>query len=104
MSDITLPAGEAPVTSASAPSAEDLAAQLRIFLESRFGDVNLDETDDIFALGFVNSLFALELVLFLEKATGCRIPNEELVLDHFRSLESMVDLAGRITAPAGAQP
>jgi acyl carrier protein len=100
MSDITLPAGDSPVTSAPA---DDLAAQLRLFLESRFGDVDLDETDDIFALGFVNSLFALELVLFLEKATGSRIPNDELVLDHFRSLASMVDLAGRIAVPAGAQ-
>lgn len=104
MSNITLPAPGAPVATSSDPQPEPgFRATLRAFIEPRFPGVALGDGQDIFSLGFVNSLFAMELVLFIEKSIGCRIPNEELVLDHFRSIDAMTALTGRIRSRAGAE-
>ena len=78
--------------------AENVKEQILGFLVSRFPDVEIQETEDIFQLGFVNSLFAMELVMFIEKAFGVTIPNEELRLDNFRTVKSMAELVGRRTA------
>ncbi|MEY9862670.1 methoxymalonate biosynthesis acyl carrier protein [Catenulispora sp. GAS73] len=78
--------------------AENVKEQILGFLVSRFPDVRIQETEDIFQLGFVNSLFAMELVMFIEKTFGVTIPNEELRLDNFRTVKSMAELVDRRTA------
>jgi methoxymalonate biosynthesis acyl carrier protein len=80
--------------------AENVKDQILGFLESRFPDVEIPDTEDIFSLGFVNSLFAMELVMFIEKNFGVTIPNEELRLDNFRTVKSMAELVERRMAPA----
>lgn len=62
------------------------------FIEGRFPDVRLGVDEDIFALGFVNSLFAMELVLFLEGTFEFSIPNAALRLDNFRTVAAMTSL------------
>lgn len=62
------------------------------FIGGRFPDVELGVGDDIFALGFVNSLFAMELVMFLESTFDFTVPNEALRLDRFRSVHAMTGL------------
>ncbi len=73
----------------------DSRTELRSFLEARFPQVELADEEDIFALGFVNSLFAMELVLFVERTFRLEIPNEELTLDNFRSIKTMAELIRR---------
>lgn len=75
-------------------------AEIRAFITAKFPAIDITDDQDIFALGFVNSLFAMELVLFIEKNFGSRIPNDELKLDHFRSVDAMESLVARLTAPA----
>lgn len=82
----------------SAETRADVRAEIREYIEPKFPGIELTEDQDIFSLGFVNSLFAMELVLFLEKLTGSRIPNEELKLDNFRSIEAMDSLINRLGA------
>jgi acyl carrier protein len=65
------------------------------FLESRFPGIALEPTEDIFARGFVNSLFAMELVLFLENTFAFTVPSEVLQLDNFRTVASMAALVER---------
>ena len=59
------------------------------------------DDQDIFALGFVNSLFAMELVMFIEKTFHVRIPNDELKLDNFRTVTRMSELVRRQLVSAG---
>jgi methoxymalonate biosynthesis acyl carrier protein len=85
----------------------DPRAELRSFLGARFPQVELTDAEDIFALGFVNSLFAMELVLFVERTFGLEVPNDELTLDNFRSIKSMAELVQRQAGqaqPSPAQP
>ncbi|MEY9888964.1 methoxymalonate biosynthesis acyl carrier protein [Catenulispora sp. MAP12-49] len=69
--------------------------QIAEFIHGRFPQAEISDSDDIFALGFVNSLFAMELVMFIEKTFSITVPNDELKIDSFRTVELMADLVGR---------
>ncbi|GAA1007792.1 acyl carrier protein [Acrocarpospora pleiomorpha] len=71
--------------------------QILDFVRARYPQADIDESQDIFALGFVNSLFAMELVMFIEKTFGITIPNDELKIDNFRTANTMAELVGRLT-------
>lgn len=68
----------------------EIKQQIRSFLEPRIpkGAV-LEDGDNIFEKGFVNSLFALQLVTFLESEFDLMVENEDLNLDNFSSVAGM---------------
>jgi acyl carrier protein len=70
-------------------------ARLREFLLQFIQHPDLHDDADIFASGFVNSLFALQLILFVESEFGIQIENEDLKLDNFRSINALADLIRR---------
>ncbi len=69
--------------------------KIREFLSRYFPKHELKEDDDIFALGFVNSLMAMQLVAFVEKEFGITVEDEDLELDNFRSICAINDLIAR---------
>ena len=80
---------------------ETTTAQTTIlsFIEARFPQASIATGQDIFSLGYINSLFAMELVMFIEKTFGLTIPNDELRIDNFRTVEAMADLVARRSVP-----
>ncbi|MFE6921431.1 acyl carrier protein [Nocardia sp. NPDC057663] len=80
----------------------DVRTEIRNFTAQRFPDGAIADDQDIFESGFVNSLFAMELVMFIEKRIDGRIPNDEVRLDNFRTVDSMTELVARLL-PADAQ-
>jgi acyl carrier protein len=77
-------------------SAETPAARIQSFIQARFPQAEITLDQDIFAMGFINSLFAMELVMFIEKTFGRSVPNDELRIDNFRTVEAMAALIGRL--------
>jgi methoxymalonate biosynthesis acyl carrier protein len=76
--------------------------QILAFISGRYPQVEISETDNIFQIGFVNSLFAMELVMFIEKTFSVTVPNDELRIENFHSAQSMTELVERLTpAPVG---
>ena len=71
------------------------SAQILAFIESRFPQARIDRVQDIFSLGFINSLFAMELVMFIEKSFELTVPNDELRIDNFRTVDAMAALVAR---------
>ena len=71
--------------------------QLKIkeFLSRFFKSHDLQPDEDIFALGFVNSLLAMQLVAFVEKEFGIQVADEDLDLDNFRSINAISGLIAR---------
>lgn len=69
--------------------------KIKEFLSKLMRNHDLKDDEDIFALGFINSLAALQLVQFLEKEFGVAIGDEDLELDNFRTLNSMDQLLER---------
>ncbi len=71
--------------------------EIRNFLASNFPNLAIGDEDDIFDLGVVNSLFAIQLIMFIEKHFALKIPNEELELDNFRTISALSKLVERLT-------
>ena len=70
-------------------------AKIKEFLSRFFKNHDLQPEEDIFALGFVNSLLAMQLVAFVEKEFGVRVEDEDLDLDNFRSIQAISNLVAR---------
>ncbi|RAP30495.1 hypothetical protein C2W64_01691 [Brevibacillus laterosporus] len=70
--------------------------KVRQFIESNlviFEDhVEISDDDNIFELGFVNSLFAMRMLTFLEEEFVITIDNDELDLINFSSVSNIVRL------------
>jgi methoxymalonate biosynthesis acyl carrier protein len=78
----------------------DVQARIKTFLSRFFRQHDLQPDEDIFALGFVNSLLAMQLVNFVEKEFGITVEDEDLDLANFRSLAAMDALVERKRAVA----
>ncbi|MBF0573939.1 MAG: acyl carrier protein [Desulfamplus sp.] len=66
--------------------------------------VNINEITpdlDLFASGRVNSLFAMQLVLFVEKEFGFKVENEDLDYENFKSIDAILVFIQRKLAPVG---
>lgn len=74
---------------------ENEKARIREFLSKFIRNNDLQDDTDIFATGFVNSLFAMQLVLFVESQFGIRVERQDLKLDNFRSINALAHLVER---------
>ncbi len=77
---------------------------IRSFLSGYIRAAGFADDRDLFASGLVNSLFAMELVLFIEKTFGFAVSSAELRIDNFRTLDAMAALVVRETLPSRPQP
>jgi methoxymalonate biosynthesis acyl carrier protein len=57
---------------------------------------------DLFATGVANSMFAMQLVVFLEQAHSVTVAGPDLQLCNFRTVKSMAALVGRLQAESAA--
>ncbi|MDG0871290.1 acyl carrier protein [Paenibacillus thiaminolyticus] len=74
---------------------EDAKVKIKQFVSRFFRKHELQDDDDIFSLGYVNSLFAMQLVMFLEKEFHIRVDNQDLDLNNFRSIHKIIELIER---------
>lgn len=77
--------------------ANNRRARIKEFLFRFFRNHELKDDEDIFALGFVNSLLALQLVNFLENEFGITVEDEDLDFENFRTVSNMDALVARKT-------
>lgn len=71
---------------------DEIKVKIRAFL-SRFSRKHeLGDDEDIFALGFVNSLFSMQLVMFLEKEFLIRIENNDIDMNNFKTINNIAKL------------
>lgn len=65
----------------------DFKQEIREFLEGYVAGEDFEDGDDVFALGLVSSLMAMQLVLFVEQQLGVRLDNDDLDFENFRSVD-----------------
>lgn len=70
-------------------STDDIMVQVREFLGQFIKKTDIDADQNLFTSGLVNSLFAMQLVLFIEKEFGIQIANEDLDFENFKSLKAI---------------
>ncbi|MFI9630387.1 acyl carrier protein [Streptomyces sp. NPDC052042] len=99
---MTAPSGRTDAVHAAGPvpSDEDVAAGLLDFLAERTR-TRWEPDQDLFAVGGMSSLFAMQLVVHLEQTHGITVSGADLMLDNFRTVDAMVRLVRRLRAPAG---
>jgi methoxymalonate biosynthesis acyl carrier protein len=73
----------------------EVAATIRQFLSRYLRNLDIGDDDDIFALGFVNSLLAMQLVTFVEKEFSLSVDDVDLDLDNFRSIGAISNFVAR---------
>ena len=83
-------------------SSPPIETRIKQFLSRFFKSHDLQPDEDIFALGFVNSLLAMQLVAFVEKEFGIKVEDDDLDLDNFRSITAISRLVAKKRAAAQA--
>lgn len=76
---------------------EENKAKIRTFLSQFFRAQSLNDKEDIFALG-LNSLFAMQLVMWIEKEFGIGVEDEDLDIQNFNSINAIVGFIKRKTS------
>lgn len=70
----------------------DNRQEIKNFISKYIKNYDLKDDENIFEIGFVNSLFAMQLVMFLENEIGIIVENDDLVQDNFKSINAILDL------------
>jgi acyl carrier protein len=73
----------------------DNKQQIREFVSRFVRGHTLGDGEDIFATGFVNSMFAMQLVQFVETTFGITVESDDLDIDNFRSIDAIAALVER---------
>lgn len=80
----------------------DTRTRIRDFLSRHIRDRSIGDDEDIFATGYVNSLFTMQLVLFVEQEFGLEVEDEDLERANFRSVNALTDFVTRKRAAVSA--
>jgi acyl carrier protein len=76
----------------------ELRTKIRSFINDNLivadatADRTFADTDNIFKMGFVNSLFAMKLLNYVENEFDILIENEDISITNFSSVENIVRL------------
>lgn len=70
------------------------------FIESNMtiydDDIEFIDSTNIFTSGFVSSIFAMRLLNFLENEFSITVPDEDIVIPNFSSINSMCEMVSRL--------
>jgi methoxymalonate biosynthesis acyl carrier protein len=73
----------------------DRRSRIRAFLATYLRDPDLQPDTNIFISGLADSLFATQLVMFIERDFAIEIANEDLEIENFSSLDALDRFVGR---------
>lgn len=73
-------------------------ATIKKFFGEKFAGIAIEDEDDLFELGLVNSLFAMQIVLFVEQTFGFSCEDEDLDRANFSSIANIYAFVTRKNA------
>lgn len=76
--------------------------QISDFMSHSFSGAKIAHDQDIFEAGFGNSMFAMQLVNFVETTFGIEVDSDDLDIDNFRSIDRVATLVQRKRAVPAA--
>jgi methoxymalonate biosynthesis acyl carrier protein len=75
--------------------------KIRSFIQANLlvfeDEVSFVDSDNIFQMGYVNSLFAMKLLNYVESEFSIKVDNDEMDIRNFSSVDSIVALISRKT-------
>jgi acyl carrier protein len=76
------------MTSVNAGQENRVKETVKRFILSSVNIAHLSDDDDLFESGFVNSLFAVQLMTFIEKTFAIEVEMDDLDIENFKSLNA----------------
>jgi methoxymalonate biosynthesis acyl carrier protein len=76
-------------------AASESRAKIRAFILASISLPDLSDDDNLFESGIVNSLFAVELMTFLEKTFAVEVTPDDLDIANFQSIDACADFVAR---------
>ena len=74
---------------------DETAQTIRRFIETQLQAEGLSNDEDLVDAGYVNSLFAMQLVLFVEREFHISVQDGDLDLANFRSISAIREFVHR---------
>ena len=78
-----------------------IKATVKSFISRSSNITNLDDDDDLFESGIVNSLFAVQLMTFIEKTFAIEVEMDDLDIENFKSLNATTAFVVKKTGRRG---
>ena len=75
---------------------------VRQFILSSINISDLRDDDDLFELGIANSLFAIQLMTFIEKTFALEVEMEDMDIENFKSLSASTAFVMKKSGPHNA--
>ena len=86
----------------STNDATGIKTAIRSFVLNSINITDLNDDDDLFQTGIVNSLFAVQLMTFIEKTFQIEVEADDLDIENFKSIQAatgfVVKKNGRVAA------
>ncbi len=76
-------------------SHENTISQISAFMAQSFEGAQIALDQDIFEAGFGNSMFAMQIVTFVEGTFDIELDGGDLDIDNFRSINQIAELVTR---------
>lgn len=77
--------------------------RIRTFIAEHVPDVQVDDDEDLFAAGYVNSLFAVQLVMWVERTFGLHAEDKDLDFANFSTINAVAAFVDGKRARAGGR-
>lgn len=74
-------------------------AKIRQYLHNSLQGFHIDDSDNIFEAGLVHSLFAMQILIFIEKEFGIELPLDQMQLADLSSIDAITELVTRHSQP-----
>jgi acyl carrier protein len=68
---------------------EEVRKKVRNFIGKYIQKKDLHDEEEILTKGMINSLFAMQLVMFVEKEFQIKVENEDLDLENFDTIKAI---------------
>lgn len=73
----------------------DEQSKVRAFVLDHIGNPDVGDDEDLFTSGLVSSLFAVQIVTWVERALGAQVGPADLDIDNFRSITAIAGFVRR---------
>jgi acyl carrier protein len=80
----------------------EITDAVRRFIAQSVNVGGLDEDENLFESGIVNSLFAVQLMTFIERTFGIEVGIDDLDIENFKSLRATAAFVSRKSRSAAA--
>ena len=73
----------------------DLKASVQQFITKSINIQDINDDEDLFDSGIVNSLFSIQLITFIEKTFYLEVTQDDLDMENFKSINAVCNFVRR---------